>query len=609
MNHYGKKETIKSAGRVWALGFALLFLVLALLLLPLTMHAQQGVTNTFNVAQFQGADVGAKITAAQNQCLPNTAIPCTIVIDSILAVWPQGTIPAHCSNCMWVDYRAAGLFGIGSIGITGPEPWADVTRFGLTCDSGIVDNTAAWNNFLSTAQASNVHVAYFPPCTGGKYRFASKPNGIGIELKIVCGNKPVQWNPTGLPAAQLLADYNEATATNAFIDFTGSTSPGNSGIVGCQIWKGTGRTGGTALKYEGISTVARAGAGPIEDTRISGDGTWNWGLRVDCTNITTAGSQGCRDIAVRNLDIFQTTTGCMSLNDAVHFKWVQGGCFPTGGGNAHVDVTGVAGAGGNSVNIEFSEVEILDTLALDWVTNFACSACYVSNLTTTVNTVQSTFEGISNTAPTIAGQLAYITFDGSSPAGFGTSLTNSIRATNFIAVGATLPANIAAGNIVGTQLKLNSTGGLVDGQFICQRSNGSGAGTLFTCSFDGNGTTPFSLDNVNGLTLTKNIQSPTLTTTTNCASAGGTCTSASAGRVSIAAAATTVTIASTAVTANSEIFIQEDATLGTALSVTCNTTSGRTYAITTRTAGTSFVVTTSAAPVTNPACLNYRIVN
>jgi hypothetical protein len=98
-------------------------------------------------------------------------------------------------------------------------------------------------------------------------------------------------------------------------------------------------------------------------------------------------------------------------------------------------------------------------------------------------------------------------------------------------------------------------------------------------------------------------------TASNCQSAGGTCGSAAAGQVTIAASASTVTVATTAVTASSEIFVQEDQTLGTALSVTCNTGTVRTYYVTTRTAATSFVITASAAPLTNPACLTYHIIN
>lgn len=101
----------------------------------------------------------------------------------------------------------------------------------------------------------------------------------------------------------------------------------------------------------------------------------------------------------------------------------------------------------------------------------------------------------------------------------------------------------------------------------------------------------------------------TLNTTTNCASSGGTCGSAASGSVSIAAAATTVTVATTAVTANSVILITEDSSLGTKLGVTCNTVIGRNATVTARTAATSFVVTVDVAPVTNPMCLSYMIVN
>ena len=100
-----------------------------------------------------------------------------------------------------------------------------------------------------------------------------------------------------------------------------------------------------------------------------------------------------------------------------------------------------------------------------------------------------------------------------------------------------------------------------------------------------------------------------LTSTNNCSNSGGTCGAAPAGAVTIAAAATTVTVATTAVTANSDITITEDSSMGTRLSVTCNTTTGRTYSVTTKTAGTSFVITASAAPATNPACLSYHIWN
>jgi hypothetical protein len=99
-------------------------------------------------------------------------------------------------------------------------------------------------------------------------------------------------------------------------------------------------------------------------------------------------------------------------------------------------------------------------------------------------------------------------------------------------------------------------------------------------------------------------------TATNCADSAGAaaCGSAAAGRFVADAAATSVVVSTTAVTANSEIFVEYDSSLGTALSVTCNATIPSTYAVTARTAGTSFTLTTTAN-VANPGCFSYHIVN
>lgn len=104
---------------------------------------------------------------------------------------------------------------------------------------------------------------------------------------------------------------------------------------------------------------------------------------------------------------------------------------------------------------------------------------------------------------------------------------------------------------------------------------------------------------------------PGFTSATNCASAASpaVCSSAAAGAVAIANPATTITVNTSRVTANSQIFVFEDSSLGTRLGVTCNSTLGRTYQVTARTASTSFVITASATPAANSACLNYLVVN
>lgn len=96
-------------------------------------------------------------------------------------------------------------------------------------------------------------------------------------------------------------------------------------------------------------------------------------------------------------------------------------------------------------------------------------------------------------------------------------------------------------------------------------------------------------------------------TTQNCASSASPalCGTATSGSVALAAGGTTLVVQAGNITANTVIQITEDSSLGTKLGVTCNVTTGRTYSVSARTAGTSFTIASSAIPLTNPACLDY----
>jgi hypothetical protein len=104
-------------------------------------------------------------------------------------------------------------------------------------------------------------------------------------------------------------------------------------------------------------------------------------------------------------------------------------------------------------------------------------------------------------------------------------------------------------------------------------------------------------------------------TATNCSSSASpaVCGSASAGSVAVPTGTNaTLVVNTTAVTANSQIFVQSDDTLGTKLSVTCNSTLASLIVepvVTARTGGTSFTITISGTTTTNPVCLSYFIVN
>jgi hypothetical protein len=102
----------------------------------------------------------------------------------------------------------------------------------------------------------------------------------------------------------------------------------------------------------------------------------------------------------------------------------------------------------------------------------------------------------------------------------------------------------------------------------------------------------------------------TYSSVTNCADSAGAaaCTAAPAGSFVVDAGATSTVVSTTAVTANSEIVVTYDSSLGTRLSVTCNTTA-EIPSVTARSASTSFTVTIPVAPTTNPLCLSYNILN
>ena len=121
-----------------------------------------------------------------------------------------------------------------------------------------------------------------------------------------------------------------------------------------------------------------------------------------------------------------------------------------------------------------------------------------------------------------------------------------------------------------------------------------------------------------GITTTiRQVEVPTyssLFTVTNCSSAASpaVCGSSPSGSVAMPTGATpTLVIDTTAVTANSQIQLTVDESLGTKLSVTCNTTLATLVnpVVTARSAGVSFTITMNSTLVTNPACISYTIIN
>ena len=112
-----------------------------------------------------------------------------------------------------------------------------------------------------------------------------------------------------------------------------------------------------------------------------------------------------------------------------------------------------------------------------------------------------------------------------------------------------------------------------------------------------------------------NVTSTTYNTTTNCLSSASpaVCGSAAAGRVAIPAGSgdDTLVVNDSAVTLNSEIVLQQDLSLATALGVTCDTVDlALQPVVISRTPGTSFTVEMpNDLTQTDPSCVSYTIIN
>lgn len=140
----------------------------------------------------------------------------------------------------------------------------------------------------------------------------------------------------------------------------------------------------------------------------------------------------------------------------------------------------------------------------------------------------------------------------------------------------------------------------------------AGTGSLLTLFATNDVTVGSATDSGFKLDVIGSFRATTYNTATNCASAASpaVCGSAASGGVAVPLGANqTLVVNTTAVTANSQIHITEDESLGTRLGITCDTTlpTGAPI-VTARTAGTSFTIQVPFT-TTNQACISYTVVN
>jgi hypothetical protein len=196
--------------------------------------------------------------------------------------------------------------------------------------------------------------------------------------------------------------------------------------------------------------------------------------------------------------------------------------------------------------------------------------------------VQTWTKGIQITSPAVTG----ISLEGAMTTGISIAgaATNDIRLQG----GATITNASSVITI--------STSTTIQGALVVS----GGTATLATTSVTGT------------LGVTATTTTGTLATASPCYSKTdpAVCVAAASGSFVVAAGATTANASTTAVTANSQIILTVDSSLGSKLTVTCNTTiPTSTPVVTIRTPGNGFQVSTALGPITNPLCISYLIIN
>jgi hypothetical protein len=444
------------------------------------------------------------------------------------------------------------------------------TTGGIEFNGGYILSTSASGNQIDIEGSSGVSVigmeiGPFSVGATNSLLLNNSPNNV------ISANRIRGVTNTGLA---LRGSSNNALGVNSITGSSGTgisldqTSINNTGIYTNSI----ASTLTTAIANSGNNPLSLAGG-------VSG------------TPLSTIFNEGT---------VGNSINGTQPATDAPNSTWVQFNGTTTGW---NFNTTSGAVASSGSVD----QSSLIDTTSTDYTL---------------------TFTGVTNTATvlyifrlaTTNDYLALWTLGSG-----GVALKEAVSGTT-TQVGTSAVANGATGNIVvvvsGNQITVTPFGGTpinytipnghadLSGTSVgMYYSHGSGTITLAGVSVV-TPAKPALVDGAFSLDPAGNMTALAYKTSTNCSSSASpaVCAAAASGSIAVAAAATTEVVNTTAVTANSQIQLTFDSSLGTKLGVTCNTTPVQ-PTVSARTAATSFTITVPSAPTTNPACFSYTVVN
>jgi hypothetical protein len=272
-----------------------------------------------------------------------------------------------------------------------------------------------------------------------------------------------------------------------------------------------------------------------------------------------------------------------------------------------------AGAGGGAVASVFGRTGAVVAASGDYTAAQVTDAAATNTANTFTAAGAASVPAVGYSGAPFAGgtgtttvPLLYSNFSGASPSTWSTSGT--VFGINAVSTfgGNFLDFHVAGGSSV---FSVSDTGRFADaGGAVLARSTSDSVAVL-TTSTTGTGDQA-DFGSSSKVTNSGAAQFLTYLTVITCSSKASpaACSSAPSGTVAVPASGATLVVDSTAVTANSQIQLTFDSSLGTKLGVTCNTTIQQ-PTVSARTVGTSFTIAMPSTVITNPDCISYLIFN
>lgn len=436
------------------------------------------------------------------------------------------------------------------------------------------------------------------------------------------GGNITATNAACVPAACVGVGIPTPSAAVLTVGITGTFS-GTLAVEESQDGGTTFTSAGASLTSTGTTSYVIAGFTQFR-VRASAFASGNAGVSLQLSNAPSGGvTSGTADptgnTCTADQLYVQTTTGNLYSCDAGVFAKVG----PSAGGGG--TVTSVSFTGGLiSVATPTTTPALTVAGTSGGIPYFSSASTWASSAAGTVNTLMK-WGGAGN--PPIASSVTdngttvstaeLVNFSGTGAAATSPFLLSGTLFTGGSGTSTVPYAYINQGaspstwSTAGTMFGLNAPTGFT-GNYLDFRLNGSNS--AFAVSSAGN-ITGQGITVGGGVTSTgARVSGALLGTATNCSSAASpaVCAAAAAGTVAIPAGATqTLQINTSAVAASSIILLTVDESLGTKLSVTCNTTAATLTQpfVTARSAGASFTIEEPATTTANPVCVSYLVIN